>query len=573
MSNKYTASDSHSSGTRPSEGSSGESSLASRLDTRDRYRIGGPGALPRWPVISSAPINLDENLANTAVEIALSQLQTSNINYDRVSFASRYTHGQTATEIDSTLLILTNFEHHRDQLVSLLDTLVATLSELGHSGRVEILDTRASGGMKSFAPKLTQEQRGAWQGTLAFIIRTLGSIEVDWRQIYATNRGYWEAISTPTVVIKTAVLIDSYPETRHIRNELTEKGLSLELMGIEGLWGLFGNLQAAIDDEQVRTSLEWPFSPSYHGMGISIGRSFQQTPRTASTLGGYLRIQKNGIEHTVGLGCYHGFRMNEDGTHDSNLDSGGATNLDWPCQSPAPYDVQIFRESLMSTAHHPIPETLAPGIKAKREAQRNQSMRQIQEINVFDPSIGNLVAVSGWHKRSLSRSISAPLVLIDWACIEILQQHCPYPINSIDDMRPRLLRFCPEAVGSWKTDKQTVDKIAQMPSQDTPIFKQGRTTGLTAGLLGGLLPAAFRLEDAPQHLHHRGYVVFTAPFRNAFSGPGDSGAWCLDGNGDVVGQLIGGNQIEGSGILIPFAVVVNDIEKKLDLKPGSIRLL
>lgn len=53
-------------------------------------------------------------------------------------------------------------------------------------------------------------------------------------------------------------------------------------------------------------------------MGISVGRTFKST---SGTLGGYLKISHNGVEHVVGLTCYHGVRMIEQGDADSSKSS------------------------------------------------------------------------------------------------------------------------------------------------------------------------------------------------------------------------------------------------------------
>ncbi|KAL4778054.1 hypothetical protein BJX76DRAFT_167570 [Aspergillus varians] len=580
MSHKETASTNPSGSTGTGTGSStGESSVASRIDSNDFYRIGGPGQLPEWPVETRIPIIREDSLASAAIEIAMGHLKSLNIDFEKVCFMSRYTRGTTATETDTTLLIYALFDRNRDQLISLLDTLIQILSELGHIGRVEIIDPRAGKGIKTFTVVLSWQQREEWEATLGYIVGILGRINVDWRQIMPANRGYWAEISVPTVVIKTANTVHQcrhfyhhYPEVGQLRSELSEKGLQLEILGSDGLWGLFGDLQATSLNEQVRASLDWPFSPLLHRMGISVGREFQKTSLTSSTIGGYLKIRREGEERLVGLGCYHGFRLNEDGISDPDLDSTGAKDLCWPCQSPSPGDVEIFREPLWDTANTPVPESLPSVVRMIRQSEREESVRKMQEIDTFNPYIGNVIAVSGWRNRELGRGMKAPFVFVDWACVSISRQHCPHPLNLIDDMRARLRRLCPEGAEHWRAKGATVDKLASFPDHEINIFKLGRTTGPTIGVLGPLVHAAFRIKGLPDGLHHRGFVVSTRPFSNSFCEPGDSGAWCLNADGELVGQLVGGDMQDGSGIMIPFAVILDDIEMKLGLPAGSITL-
>lgn len=101
----------------------------------------------------------------------------------------------------------------------------------------------------------------------------------------------------------------------------------------------------------------------------------------------------------------------------------------------------------------------------------------------------------------------------------------------------------------WKANKDTVGGVATFPDKETVIFKQGRSTGLTAGSLGGHLPAGIRINGLPGHLHHHAFVVYPLLAREHFSLPGDSGAWALNGDGDLVGQLVGGDTEDGQVLL------------------------
>ena len=204
-------------------------------------------------------------------------------------------------------------------------------------------------------------------------------------------------------------------------------------------------------------------------------------------------------------------------------------------------------------------------------ARRLESGQKLQQIQNFDPYIGDVVAVSGWRNLTLGPRLGDPFVFVDWACIRMSEWHCPYTTNDISDMDAHLHEKFPEASSHWRSDKYQVDSVAIVPHEEIAVFKHGRTTGLTAGVLGGIAPASHRLRNLPGHLH-RGYIVFASSFRRTFCQPGDSGSWCLNGDGDVVGQLVGGDEEDGTGLIIPFSTVLEDIERKLELKSGSVRL-
>ncbi|KAI9374374.1 hypothetical protein BJX61DRAFT_540821 [Aspergillus egyptiacus] len=549
--------------------SSGQSSSESRIDTHDFYRIGGPGCLPEWPV-STGPCNIDPELASTVFDITIDHLRRANIDYDGIQFCTRSTTGRPIVSSDTTLLIKASLDNQHDQLVSVVDDMIQIISGFGYLGRIEIIDPRAVNGIQTFTPEFSEQQQQSWEATLIHIVEVLQNCESDWRQVMPANRGYWKEASRPTVVIKAANLTQQQQQIiRQLREELADKDLQLEVMGTDKLWGLFGALEATVQDRQVRDNLEWPGSNPYHGIGLSVGRS---CGGTTSTIGGYLKVERNHEEHIVGLTCYHGIRTSEDGPADPNIDAHGAVGLSWPCQSPSRQDLNIFLEPLQNIVNEPVPTDLPPEIEAAFETKRQDSLKKIQELEEFDASIGNVVAVSGWRNRELGHGLNSPFTFVDWACIELSRARCPLPVNLIQHVRQRLLEEYPEGLPLWKSTKSLVKAIAEVPHEDIAVFKQGRTTGLTAGTLGGLLPAEHRIRELPGHLHHRGYIIFKSPHRSAFSQHGDSGAWCLNGDGDVIGQLVGGDERDGTGIMIPFSTVVDDIELKLGLKPGSVSL-
>lgn len=220
----------------------------------------------------------------------------------------------------------------------------------------------------------------------------------------------------------------------------------------------------------------------------------------------------------------------------------------------------------------PVSADVAPLIAHKDKVKRQKCNDKLQEANNFDPSIGDIYAVSGWRKRALGPRLNDALILVDWALIKISDNQLFKAINDISTFGARLVDEFPEGVPCWRGGgKNRVDKIAPISTSSTMVFKQGRTTGLTSGVFGLLLPAATRMHHVPARLHHRGYVVFPPKGRLFFCRYGDSGSWCLNGDGEVVAMIIGGDEAHGTGFVTPFLTIVEDIAMELDVDAGSIK--
>lgn len=66
-------------------------------------------------------------------------------------------------------------------------------------------------------------------------------------------------------------------------------------------------------------------------------------------------------------------------------------------------------------------------------------------------------------------------------------------------------------------------------------------------------------------------MVFSHPGEK-FTRPGDSGSWVLTGSGEAIGLLIGGDDVDGSGLITSLPLVAKDIEKALGSGDGSVQL-
>ena len=73
-----------------------------------------------------------------------------------------------------------------------------------------------------------------------------------------------------------------------------------------------------------------------------------------------------------------------------------------------------------------------------------------------------------------------------------------------------------------------------------------------------------------QDISTTGFAVYPTPPRQHFAMKGDSGSWCLNRDGDLVGLLVGGDEKDGSGVVIPFSVILKDIENILGVVTGNV---
>jgi hypothetical protein len=114
-----------------SQHSSGDSSVESRLDYRDQWRIGGPGELPSWPLTTGPPES--PQLVDVMINTAINKLAKGGFSWRKVFVCGRATKGAILRGVDSTLLIYVGFER-LSELLSLLDDLVGVFHGLGFQG-------------------------------------------------------------------------------------------------------------------------------------------------------------------------------------------------------------------------------------------------------------------------------------------------------------------------------------------------------------------------------------------------------------------------------------------------------
>lgn len=248
----------------------------------------------------------------------------------------------------------------------------------------------------------------------------------------------------------------------------------------------------------------------------------------------------------------------------------GGVGTGYRCQSPSASDLEIIKEEALRIISAPL--STHPVIAFQEQTNKQDVIQKMSEIGSYNKHLGSVLAISGW-RNVLFRTPSSPVTMkmvLDWACIGISSQaQWSWPLNHIRSISMDLQASNSPAAHHWTCQEEFVRKAVHLPSQNTVIFKRGRSTGLTAGKLGPIVPSTFRIFGVPGDIRHTCYLV--TPDFGEFAQPGDSGAWCLNGNGELVGIVIGGEESSGTGLMIPIEVVFQDIERMLNLPQDSLK--
>ncbi|KMQ43691.1 hypothetical protein HL42_5620 [Trichophyton rubrum] len=539
-------------------------SAGSRISSQDAFRMGGPGLLPSWPVQMGVSEGLSEQFRERLMDLALEYLGRYQLSYHRLMVVRRYSEGLNPSPADNTLYI-SLYTPSNDNWVKALDDILSAIEPLHFTGRVEMIDHRALGGMKTFSPNTPDQLVQEWEQIQSVIIRRLDSIQTNWKAIMLLKRGYWEEVAVNTIVIKASIPSRALAiSTRDrvafdIDNVLERFDLQVEIVRSDLMWGAFAETPST---DSGNPSLGWPFTNIYNLMGMSIARA--DTPNMTGTLGGYLCFtDAAGCEQFLGLTCYHVIGKGPDGEADSAIQRFGSNNLNFPCQSPSGSDIQAAIAYITQKMGSPSENT---GVRSEvyREIgrQANEAReRELNEIRSFNPNIGTVVATSGLKNRSLHSGLGSPLILMDWALVHI--KNGRKSLNYIAETAPADTPL-------WKPETQFAIKGAPIPNSQNPVVKKGRTTGATSGILSGLVHAALRISGFPAGLHHRGWVIVNENM--PFAKHGDSGAWVLNMSGQVVGMIFAGDKADGTTLIAPMDLIVKDIEDKVGIPRGSLRL-
>jgi hypothetical protein len=100
------------------------------------------------------------------------------------------------------------------------------------------------------------------------------------------------------------------------------------------------------------------------------------------------------------------------------------------------------------------------------------------------------------------------------------------------------------------------------PALEAPVWKKGRTTNFTRGVINHLKTDVFLDGMESKQPCTEWVIVDEREDSAAFSLPGDSGAMVLNHNSQLVGMVIGRFAASGFTYMTPYAALVADIERQ-----------
>ncbi|KAI9763271.1 MAG: hypothetical protein M1840_000802 [Geoglossum simile] len=312
------------------------------------------------------------------------------------------------------------------------------------------------------------------------------------------------------------------------------------------------------------------------GMGVSIG---PKNSSESGTLGGYIHLRHpSGRRIQLGLTCYHVVRPGIAEYNKAACDTSGinvmstigrAVALTQPSKTDHD-DISTARKSSIASGEKHL-ETLKSrladieakilyGARSESQAQPIRSAIESVEVELSKlkkllltsekfysqtSSFGHVFAASGFH-RSLDNH------QIDWALVTVDEKRQP-PNSKIPTHDTRERRLVP-------FDK--LQKPTCPPTLEAPVWKKGRTTEFTNGVISHLQTDVFIDGIASGQGSTEWVIVDERGVKFLFSERGDSGSMIINPDGQWVGLLIGGCDALGYTYMTPYATLVADIEQK-----------
>ncbi|KAI9759914.1 MAG: hypothetical protein M1840_003071 [Geoglossum simile] len=313
------------------------------------------------------------------------------------------------------------------------------------------------------------------------------------------------------------------------------------------------------------------------GMGVSIG---PKNTCESGTLGGYIYLRyPSGERVQLGLTCYHVVRPGIVGHHKADCDASGievasaigrAVTLTQPSKTDHEDIKKTRKESISSVgARLGVLESrledmkmkILHGIKSDDQAQPIRSAIESENVQLSKleklkssskefyqqfSSFGHVFAASGFHRSPENHQM-------DWALIEIDEKRRP-PNSRVPthDKKGR------ELVALDKLYRPTGP-----PTLETSVWKKGRTTEFTRGMISHLKVDVFPDGMASGQPSTEWVIVDERGTRNWwFSEAGDSGSMVVNHDSQLVGLLIGGCEALCFTYMTPYAALVADIEQK-----------
>ncbi|KAI9773303.1 MAG: hypothetical protein M1839_002163 [Geoglossum umbratile] len=415
----------------------------------------------------------------------------------------------------------------------------------GSAWREEILNPPHASPMLTFPIEEDHPLIPAWHGIKLAILQTLQGSKINWTALEVFRR---RETTKPTIEDTTVLLTitgdtqdvdaaDNDPQLRNIR----ERIFAICLKNGHG----YVHVETIYGRAYRNVSLDLPFKKEGQlGASIGIGNS-------SGTLGGYVALSiGNNPPKVYGLTCHHVVRPNEIGGLLPYSEENKQNLVFQPSSVDmedtfAEYKAAIAMTSSLIARHE---KSISDGMATENTYRYLEDQLAIKSRNEgtlsaaqsFDSKFGTIHATSGFL-ISKRRNCS-----VDWALVEV-DKH-----RQGSNKTPGIA-----LAGRPGFESSEVRGISTLMST-TKYSKTGRTTGTTFGSFSHI-KSHVQLPDNPGYTDEA--VVMSLQPGKFFSEKGDSGAFLLSPEGELVGLVVGGCEPERQTYVTPIEEVISSIRE------------
>lgn len=318
-----------------------------------------------------------------------------------------------------------------------------------------------------------------------------------------------------------------------------------------------------------------PLSLEYYqtrvGMGASIG---PQNRDESGTMGGYVNLRGSWGLIQLGLTCYHVIRPGLSSQIATDSDSHGISPssmirqnliLTHPSETDHQRSTEARKKHIVDCEEElvtyksklqDIEMKIQMGVKPEgydesyrkivedleSQIEETRHLLKIYEEFFLDRSdFGHVFAASGFHRSSENNQL-------DWALI-VPTRPCNTDIPISDDKGERL------------STSRILLEPSQPPTLGEKVWKKGRKTGITRGIINSIKSDVFMDKGPPNRPSTEWVIIHEGGTQYPFAEKGDSGSIVVNRAGEMTGLLIGGAVGTGFVFMTPYATLVSDIEK------------
>ncbi|KAF3480734.1 uncharacterized protein GIQ15_06081 [Arthroderma uncinatum] len=385
---------------------------------------------------------------------------------------------------------------------------------------VEIIDDRANPTLTTYPASLTDPFVESWTILRPTILEILG--ENDWTLLYVVRRRSKNHHEGP-ITIAITVTEESTKEWSAIRDEivrlLDSRGHHDVAIAIcrANVW------HGSSFDDQVLGHRDWDVRAK---LGGSLG--LRGSADSASTFGGFVELQNTLLDHESAIAGY------QKGLDDKR------------------HSISNLRQRIL--ADDPSVSKGDKILYERQQAAINEIEDTIWAATSFGQQkrhLGSVFAASGF-KTSPQKNI------LDWALIDVEDSRITSnEIPPDGGVSPDFFTtYCPP---------QPIMSGTTSVAEGNHVFKIGRRTGFTAGIVNGIKLCDLQgwvTNSQGQKECVRGTALLILPHAcETFGDPGDSGSFVMDGQGRFVGLYFGGDRERNAGLVTEAPNLFEDIKK------------